>query len=725
MPRAPSTPYGVTLRDDLEKVFGSSFDGEKGILDAFGSIARGSQGFPVRPSPANSSFVNASTQTPNGYARTPQRSALIGDRPLPDATPLRGVIDLSDLAHDDAVYAQFCDHKPFNYVIVGGGTAGLVLARRLSEDPENQILVIEAGPLAADDPRVEIPNQEFKLWGTDLDWRYKSVPQEECNGRRIVWPRGKLVGGSSKFNICVYNRAPSVDYDAWETLGNPGWNWKELLPYHRRSERFYPPMPAENLAQSEAHDPLWKPKAHGHDGPVQVSYTPFVSPQLMGLFNSLREAGVPEMDPNAGAVSGVGFVPATMDPKTQTRSSSEAAYLAPIAKRPNLLVLTNAQATRIVWHKKRMFDGSALAKGVEFVDAKQPGWVFLAKVVDEVILSGGAFNSPQLLELSGVGDAKRLQRLGIDSVVDLPSVGENFQDHPVVALSFKLREPFTSIDLLASDPAFAAATMREYKTTGTGPLVQGCPILAYLPPQTFLSELEQAHGRSLLDVKTDKYGDELEIAGQKKVRRAERALYGQRGCIEIIAMNKYLGGPKFEKGASYVGVIAGLQHPLSRGHVHITSSDPLKKPEVDPRYLTHPSDLFHLAAGTRFMHDLCTAPKSSMAQYLDYDARTTHLKGLDLGGDVDVGGDEAWEEFVRASVSTEHHPSATCSMLPREAGGVVDPALKVYGTANVRVADMSIIPTHIGTHTQSTAYMIGEKCAALVEEAAVARRTGL
>ncbi|GAA5920697.1 hypothetical protein JCM1841_002904 [Sporobolomyces salmonicolor] len=186
-----------------------------------------------------------------------------------------------------------------------------------------------------------------------------------------------------------------------------------------------------------------------------------------------------------------------------------------------------------------------------------------------------------------------------------------------------------------------------------------------------------------------------------------------------------LGGPKFERGASYIRVIAGLQHPLSPGHVHITSSDPLKKPEVDPRYLTHPSELFHLAAGTRFMHNLCNNPKGALSQYLDYDARETPLNGLNRNGDVDVAGDGAWEEFVWANVSTEHHPSATCSMLPRKAGGIVDPALKVYSTANVRVADMSNILTHIGTHTQSTAYTIGEKCAALIEEAAVTRRTGL
>ncbi|GAA5949997.1 hypothetical protein JCM21900_001358 [Sporobolomyces salmonicolor] len=504
-----------------------------------------------------------------------------------------------------------------------------------------------------------------KVFGSPFeDWRYKSVPQEECTGRRIIWPRRKLVGGSSKFNICVYSRAPSVDYNAWET---PGWNWKECLPYHRR----------------EAHDPIWNPKAHGHDGPVQVSYTPFVSPPMMGLFDMLREVGL----------RGLTRSHLQSPPSSSARTSSS----------------SHAQATRIVWHKERRFGDSVLAKGVEFVNAKQPGRVFLVKVVDEVILSGGAFNSPQLLELSGVGDATRLQPLGIDPVVDFPSVDVTFyvsQDHPVVAISFKLREPYTSLNFMASNPTFAAATKRQYKTTGTGPFVQGCPILAYLPLQTFLFEFEQAHCKSFLDVKTDKYGDELELAAQKKVRRTSSSTTS-------------LGGPKFERGASYVGVIVGLQHPLSPGHVHITSSDPLKKPEVDPRYLTHPSHLFHLAAGTRFMHNLCTNPKGALSQYLDYDAREMPLNGFNLDRDVDVGGDEAWEEFVRANVSTDcaHHPSETCSMLPRKAGGVVDPALKVYGTANVRVADMSIIPTHIDT--------LGEKCAALIEEAAVTRRTGL
>ncbi|BGP14174.1 hypothetical protein JCM10213v2_002114 [Rhodosporidiobolus nylandii] len=745
-----TTPFGVTLRNDLEQFLPTDTAGgraqEEAILDVFSRIAGGEPklGFPIHPSDnlssstakppaaAAPSVAVLRSQTPaitpasvpSRAGRTPQQDEIWerdhGQLPLSRLRPLAhpGIWDLSDPSQIPTICKQL-DGRKFTYVIVGGGTAGMVLANRLTEDPENFVCVLEAGSLQTHDPDIQIPNMEFKAWNTDLDWQYKSVPQEELGGRMISWPRGKLVGGCSNLNIAVMNRAPRIDYDAWEKLGNEGWNWKELLEYHRRSETFHVPTPAKNLDPHTAHDPIWKPHAHGHDGPLQVSYTPYVSPAMAGLYDALREEGLKERDPNGGSPDGVGYVPATVDPRSQTRSSAEAAYLAPIAHRENLFVVTNAQATQLVWSSRSLNAAGGLvkAKEVEFFDPKKPEERYYARFMDEVVLCGGSFNSPQLLELSGIGDKHHLESLGIDSVVDLPGVGENLQDHPVVAMSFKLKPEYKSLDVLESDKAFAEQTLEAYSHL-EGPLTQGCPVLAYLSPHQFLSEIEFSHAESLLHVKNDRYGERFEIAstpGGKKQLKVEQENYSKRAAMEIIAMNKYLGGAPFKKGASYIGVIAG----------HITSDDPLKKPRVDPRYLSHPLDVYHLALAARFLHGLCTNPNGALAEYLDLEhAKAPPLPESLLHGDPDVGGEEGWEDYVKNHCSTEHHPSATCSMLPREDGGVVDPSLKVYGTSNVRIADMSIIPLHLATHTQSTAYMIGEKCSDIMVDAQMQRRHG-
>ncbi|GAA5860685.1 hypothetical protein JCM8547_005500 [Rhodosporidiobolus lusitaniae] len=722
----PKTSFGVTLRDDLEKVLPVGDPREESILKAFNAVAGNNVGFPVKPTHARST-----PSAPSSSTSRKQRVYQQDHAPLPTSRlrPLKhhGVWDLREESQIRDICVQL-DNRKFTYVIVGGGTSGLVLARRLTEDPENKVLVIEAGPLKAHDPNLEIPNLASKVWGSDLDWQYRSAPQEELNQRKISWPRGKVVGGCSTMNIAMINRAASVDYDAWEKLGNEGWNWKELLEYHRRSETFYVPTPALNADPLTGHDPIWSPHAHGHDGPLQVSYSPYCAPQFAGLFNALREdSGLKEIDPNSGAPSGVGYVPASVNPQTETRSSSEAAYLEPIANRKNLMLITNAQATQIVFSDEKSADGLAKAIEVEFVDTQKPEEAYYARFCDEVILCGGSFNSPALLEHSGIGNAHHLEQLNIRSVVDLPGVGENMQDHPVVAMSMRLKKEYHSLDLLSSDPAFKAETMRQYSHL-EGPMTQGVPIIAYLKPEKFMSPTEVDHAEQLMRVKEDRYGERLEIAadkGRKKMLEVEKEHYHARGAIEITAMNKFLGGTKFEKGRSYIGMICALQHALSRGHVHIKSGNSLEKPEVDPRFLSHPLDVHHLSLGARYMHKLCTEPTGVMSEFIDLDGeKPPPLTGMDLNGDVNVGGEEGWESWVRNHCSTEHHPASTCSMLPREDNGVVDPTLKVYGTSNVRVADLSIVPLHVGTHTQSTAYMIGEKASDLIINAQLQRRHG-
>ncbi|GAA6012441.1 hypothetical protein JCM10207_007088 [Rhodosporidiobolus poonsookiae] len=307
-----------------------------------------------KPAATSAAPTAKPSSTANSQARTRKHSATWKQdhAPLPASRlkPLRhpGIWDLQDPHQVHTIIADELDRQKFTYIIVGGGTAGLVLAKRLTEDPENKVLVIEAGPFKSNNPYIDTPNLESKLWGSELDWCYRTVPQVELNGRQVTYPRGRLVGGCSNFNIAVMNRAPKIDFDAWEKLGNPGWNWDALLEYHKQSESFHIPTPAKNADPRTGHDPIWKPAVHGHDGPVQTSYSPYVSEQFAGLFDALRDEGLKEIDPSAGKPYGVGYLPSSVNPETNIRCSSEAAYLFPSRFRENLMVLTNAQATEII-----------------------------------------------------------------------------------------------------------------------------------------------------------------------------------------------------------------------------------------------------------------------------------------------------------------------------------------------------------------------------------------
>ncbi|GAA5910301.1 hypothetical protein JCM6882_003244 [Rhodosporidiobolus microsporus] len=728
---APQQPFAVTLRQDLER-FSMGRDKEEQIMDAFGQLAGGTQGFPARPSfaaPATSSTSPAVTvlrsQTPSTRPLPHpidhhQSESYIRDHgplPLSRLRPLAhpGVWDLNDPTQVNTICREI-DHRKFTYVIVGAGAAGLALARRLTEDPENFVCVLEAGPLEVHSHAIEVPHmQPHRLWDTSLDWSYRSVPQPQLGGKSLSWHAGKVVGGSSALDSGAWTRPPKCDVNAWAELGNEGWDWEGLLPYYKRAETFHPPMPARNLDPRTAHDPIFAPRAHGHEGPVEVSYAPYLGEELEGFFDALREGGLKEIDLSAGASSGVGYCPSAISPETQTRCTAESAYLAPIADRPNLMLITNALATGILFasphsHSTDPSLTSPLqATEVEFCLASDPRESFYARFTGEVILCAGTFGSPKVLELSGVGDKKRLRKAGVDCFIDLPGVGENLQDHPSVSLSFKLKAGLHSLDQLETDHAFADETGRLYSHL-LGPLTQAVtPIVALLKPSNFLSPAEITDGTSFLhDTHPGAVGEkELEI---------EKELWGKRGAVEVQAQERYLGGSRFDRDAAYMGITMAVQHPLSRGSVHITASDPLADFKVNTRLLSHPLDAHLLALSARHLHSVCTDPTGAMAEYVDVEAakRESDAPKQPFA--------EAWEVWAKEQCSTSNHPTSTCSMLPLEDGGVVDPSLKVYGTSNVRVADLSVVPLAASGPSLATAYMIGEKASDYVIDAAVKRR---
>ncbi|KAM0751714.1 alcohol oxidase [Meredithblackwellia eburnea MCA 4105] len=582
----------------------------------------------------------------------------------------------------------------YQYIIVGGGTSGLALASRLTEDPTRTVLVIEAGT-AADNalPGVFIPGLAGTTFHTNIDWNFTTTAQEDADGRSIYWPRGKILSGSSALNFMVQTRGDKAEYDAWNALGNTGWGWSSLFPFFKKSEHFYPPT-GNNVGVT----PAYTASAHGTTGPVDASYPPYVSPQFVGLFKAIRNLGVSQAaDMSAGSGAGVSWTPSTVDPSTHTRATSHSSYIVPnIATRPNLLILTSAKVAKVTFGTS--VNGLAVANGVTLFPVDDPTNIITFGASREVILSAGSIQTPQLLELSGIGNPTVLSSAGISAIVNLTGVGENLQDHPAVVNVLKLKPNATSLDALSTDPTALAAALAAY-ATGNGILTQGIDLISYLPTSSFLSSSDSAKAASLIATPPS-----WATSGQCKQLVLEAGFCAaQTPVIELVAINVYFGANAAgEPGVPYMSVAACLQHAFSRGNIHITSSDPTADPAIDPNYLKHPVDAFFLAKGSQFIRKITA--NSALAPYVDSE--------VEPGPSVQT--DAQFTSWVKGAVRTEYHPVGTAAMLPRADGGVVSSKLIVYGTSNLRVVDLSIVPLHVSAHVQSVAYAIAEKAASLI-----------
>ncbi|KAK4699715.1 hypothetical protein P7C70_g6541, partial [Phenoliferia sp. Uapishka_3] len=370
----------------------------------------------------------------------------------------------------------------------------------------------------------------------------------------IAYENLKLTdAGSSTFNIMVFNRAFAADYDAWRLLGNPGWSatFTSVLSRNTHSRENFVPPTGNNLNVTPSYDI----KYHGIGGPVQASFGPYISPQFENLFDGLRSLDVKEMkDPNGGDNVGVGWVTGSIDRKTETRSSSETAYLAPNAGRRNLVVITSALATKVNFAAMKV-GGDLVACGVDFIAGNSTAKVYTVHTSGEVVLSGGSINSPQILELSGIGSSSILKPLGIKTLVELPGVGENLQDHPSASIVYKLKGNVGPSTNFLSNATFAAAAAAAYAHQ-TGILTEAAPILSYLKPSEFMSSEDVKLGHKLMSTPSD----DLSASQQKVVLET----YKTSPIMEIIALNQNFGVTP-ENGAVYMGITAAVQHALSRG----------------------------------------------------------------------------------------------------------------------------------------------------------------
>jgi choline dehydrogenase len=529
------------------------------------------------------------------------------------------------------------ESQSFDYVIVGAGSAGCTLANRLTESGQHRVLLLEAGP-ANRHFWLHVPLGYGKLFAnTRYNWCYTTEPQPECHGRNVIAPRGKTLGGSSSINGLIYIRGQAEDFDHWRQLGNAGWSFEDVLPYFRK---------AENNERGAD-------EFHGVGGPLSVSDIRDKHPLAQAFIDAAVECGYPRNGDFNGVVQeGAGFYQNTM--RNGVRSSTAAAYLKPARRRGNLHVVSEALATRV------LFDGRR-ATGVEYMVGEERR---VAHANAEVIVAGGAFNSPQLLQLSGLGPAELLRGLGIPVVADLPGVGDGLSDHYFGRLIFRCKQPITLNDAVRNWRLGATAVM-QYALRRRGyfamPAISaGCFIRA-LPssatPDTQLSI----------------------------------ALYSLRTMLD--ALDAFSG----------VTGTSCLLRPESRGYVRIKSADPRQPPAIHPNYLAAPKDRDTLVAGVRAVRSIFQAP--AMARHI--------VEEFEPGPDCD--NDDELIDFIRRRGSTVYHPVSTCRMGPDDKA-VVDERLKVRGFERLRVIDASIMPTVVSGNTNAGTIMIAEKGADMLLE---------
>lgn len=524
--------------------------------------------------------------------------------------------------------------REFDYVIVGGGSAGCVLAGRLSEDPKISVCLLEAGG-SGDSQVVKVPMGMVAMMPTPLNnWALDTVPQPGLNGRIGYQPRGKMLGGSSGLNAMVYIRGHRWDYDHWAELGNLGWSYDEVLPYFIRSEN-----------NQSLHDQF-----HGQGGPLNVAELRTDNPFQQHYLDAATQAGFSlNRDFNGEQQEGVGSYQATQI--NGERCSAARAYLHPHLHRPNLSVITGAAAQRILFADKR-------AIGVEYNKGAQ---TLQVRARCEVLLSAGAFQSPQLLMLSGVGDSSQLRRVGIEPLLDLPGVGQNLQDHPDFVFIYRAK----SHDLFGLSLRGSVRMLKEF--------------WRYLKERRGMLTSNVAEGGAFL--KTD-----------PSVPAPDVQLHFATALVENHARTLRLGH-------GYSCHVC-LLRPKSRGTVKLRSANPADTPLIDPNFFADPDDLEVLLKGFKLTRKIMDAPALAERRHAELHS-------------VNVHSDEQIRQLLRERSDTVYHPVGTC-MMGQGPMAVVDNELRVHGLQGLRVVDASIMPTLIGGNTNAPTIMIAEKAADLI-----------
>lgn len=527
----------------------------------------------------------------------------------------------------------------FDYIVVGAGSAGAVLAGRLSEDPRVKVLLLEAGPKDRSF-WIHLPIGYGKtMWDKKVNWCFHTDPDPNMNGRQIYWPRGKTLGGSSSINGLIYIRGQREDYDRWEGLGLKGWGYKDCLPYFIKSER-----------NQRGSSPF-----HGSEGPLSVSDIGARNPIIEAFIAGAEENGVPRnTDFNGAQQEGAGYYQLTT--WKGWRWSTAKGYLKPAQGRNNLRIETNAQATGLVME-------GPCAVGVRY---RQDGVDKIAHASAEVLLSAGAIQSPQLLQLSGIGPSDLLKKHGIPVIHELPGVGENLQDHLQIRMIYELNQRTTNDDL--NSWIGQAKLGLQWLFKRSGPLAvginQGGCFMKVLPNESLTPDIQ----------------------------------------FHVATLSADMAGAKVHNFSGMTLSVCQLR-PQSRGHIRIKSADPFEPPEIQPNYLSTDLDRRTNVAALKAVRAI---------------TNSTAMRGLikrEVKPGPDTQDDEALLEFCRNNGATIFHPSGTCQMgLDPAKGAVLDERFRVHGIKGLRVVDCSAMPNLVSGNTNAPAVMMAERAVDMIRE---------
>ncbi|KAH7102031.1 alcohol oxidase [Auriculariales sp. MPI-PUGE-AT-0066] len=632
-------------------------------------------------------------RAPSCYARALLLLGLTIGSPL---TSLARVAHESHASHETLRARNLVNDidDEYDFVVVGGGLAGLVVGARLTEKTFHKVLVLEAGGDGSDGDikeRINIPSYAYykSLLSSNYDWNFNTVPNPRAVNRVFNWPRGRGLGGSTILNGLYYNRPSKIEVDAWHDLlgdmdGADNWTWDSFLAAMKKGETFTPPSD-DNIKQTAGL--VWNADHHGTSGPLHTSFPGYTFEQVGQWLQSVEAAGGPATSGNTygGESWGTCVSMSTINPVNYTRSTSRTGYLDPLPPRGRYHVVANAQVSRIIWDDSSPADYKA-ASAVEF--SRDGGKTTQrVNISQEVILAAGTIGSPTILMQSGFGPRDVLEAAGVHVTIELPGVGQHLQDHVAVSIVYNTTQP----------------TMESVYNAG-GPDASDPKFLSYIPGATSYLSLTTLFGSPDNVAGFADYVMEQYNASIPNVPSTDPTVLAGNHALYALTVDKVFRGPVpvvellfSDYSAGTAVITAGIQHPLSYGRLYINSSDPFAYPVIDANYFANQIDVNLLRDSLKLARRIGQAPPFS------------NTIGNETFPGIGVQEDAQWEEWLRGNAISQYHPTSTCAMLPRDLGGVVDARLRVYGSQNVRVIDSSVFPVTMAAHTMAQTYGLAEQ----------------